>query len=340
MENKWIDLRTLDFFKLRFYEKLGNMFKWKSDDIEIPHNIETFCRVYGSIGYDLKKKKWCVGWCNGQRDDLGNPLVYCSHSLATNVESWNANVGEDVILLYNNSLHASDAPIIEWYTDLIKETDISMKFQIINSRLLPILAVSDDRVKKEVENLFESIRAGRPFVHIPPSLYVFLPFAYLIYKMEYEWRHYTDLLQEIKAIDILDNAAIDKMQYLSSFNDNINKRLYNEFGIDIDIKDKRAQVNSQELQAFQDVNTLNYLSYYEERLDFCKRMKDAGINIQKADIPFEVIPCPVFAEEPNEEEIENPDAARELMLNLDEKDPEPEPKEDGKEGEENVSENN
>ena len=311
MENKWIDLRTLDFFKLRFYEKLGNMFKWKSDDIEIPHNIETYCRVYGSIGYDLKRKKWCVGWCNGQRDDLGNPLVYCAHSLATNVESWNANVGDDVILLYNNSLHASDAPIIEWYTDLIKETDISMKFQIINSRLVPILAVSDDRIKKEVENMFDCIRAGRPFVVT------------------------TDLLQEIKAIDILDNAAIDKMQYLSSFNENINKRLYNEFGIDIDIKDKRAQVNSQELQAFQDVNTLNYLSYYEERLDFCKRMEDAGIKI-------ECIPCPVFAEEPNETEIDNPDAARELMLNLDSNnpDPEPEPEEDGKDGEENVSENN
>ena len=309
MENKWIDLRTLDFFKLRFYEKLGNMFKWKSDDIEIPHNIETFCRVYGSIGYDLKKGKWCVGWCNGQRDDLGNPLVYCAHSLATNVESWNANVGDDVILLYNNSLHASDAPIIEWYTDLIKETDISMKFQIINSRLVPILAVTDDRIKKEVENMFDCIRAGRPFVVT------------------------TDLLQEIKAIDILDNTAIDKMQYLSSFNENINKRLYNEFGIDIDIKDKRAQVNSQELQAFQDVNTLNYLSYYEERLDFCKRMEYAGIKI-------ECIPCPVFAEEPNEEEIENPEEARELMMNLDEKALDPEPEEDGKDGEENVSENN
>lgn len=309
MENKWIDLRTLDFFKLRFYEKLANLFLWKSDDIEIPHNIETFCRVYGSIGYDLKRKKWCVGWCNGERDDLGNPKIYCAHSLGTNVESWNANVGEDVILLYNNSLHASDAPIIDWYCDLLKETDISMKFQIINSRLVPILAVSDDRIKKEVENMLDCIRAGRPFVVT------------------------TDLLQEIKAIDILDNAAIDKMQYLSSFNENINKRLFNEFGIDIDVKDKRAQVISTELNAFQDVNSLNYLSYYEERLDFCKRMKDAGINI-------EVIPCPIYAEEPNQEEIENPDAARELMMQTDPEVPNEPTEEDGKDGEENVSEDN
>lgn len=308
-KHEWIDIRTLDFFKLRFYEKLGNLFKWESDDIKIPHNIETLMRVYGSIGYDKSKNKWCVGWCNGERDDLGNPKIYCAHSLGTNVESWNANVDSDVVLCYNNSLHASDAPIIEWYTEMIKETDISMKYQIINSRLIPILAVTDDRMKKEAELMFENIKAGKPFVIS------------------------TDVLEDIKSIDIIDNANIEKMQYLTSFNESLNKRLFNEFGIDVEnVKDKRAQVNSLELNAFEDVNALNYLSYYEERLDFCKRMKDIfGIEIR-------VIPCPIYADEPNEKEIENPELARELMQ--ENEDPEPAPEENGKDGENDVSENN
>ena len=172
----------------------------------------------------------------------------------------------------------------------------ALKYQIINSRLIPILAVTDDRMKKEAELMFENIKAGKPFVIS------------------------TDVLEDIKSIDIIDNANIEKMQYLTSFNESLNKRLFNEFGIDVEnVKDKRAQVNSLELNAFEDVNALNYLSYYEERLDFCKRMKDIfGIEIR-------VIPCPIYADEPNEDEIENP---------------EPAPEENGKDGENDVSENN
>lgn len=304
-----IDVRNLDFFQLRFYEKLNNLFLWKSDDVEIPHIFETLCRVYGSIGYDLKKKKWCVGWCSGQRDDLGNPVVYCAHSLGTNVESWNAEVGKDVILCYNNSLHASDSPIIDWYCELLKQCDISIKYQVINSRLIPILAVTDDRMKKECEEVFKNLKAGKPCIIT------------------------TDILEDIKTVDIIDNSNIEKMQYLTSFNESLNKRLFNEFGIDIDIKDKRAQVNTEELKAFDDVNTLNYLSYYEERLEFCKRMKDAGIHI-------ECIPNPVYADEPNDEEINDPEKARELVEIQEEKE---NPESDGidwKDGENDVSETN
>lgn len=291
IKKEWIDVFELDFFQLRFYEKLGNLFRYKSDAIEIPHNFETYLRIYGSIGYDIKRKKWCVGWTNGERDDLGNPKIYCAHDLATNVSSWNAKVGEEVILCYNNSLHASDSPIIDWYCELLKQCDISIKYQVINSRLIPILAVTDDRMKKECESLFENLKAGKPCIIT------------------------TDILNDIKAIDIIDNANIEKMQYLTSFNESLNKRLFNEFGIDIDIKDKRAQVNSQELKAFEDVNTLNYLSYYEERMDFCKRMTDAGF-------PIDCIPSPVYADEPNQEEIENPEKAREFMLEKEEPAPE------------------
>lgn len=303
---EWVDVFQLDYFQLRFYEKLNNLFHYKTD-LEMPHNFETYLRIYGSIGFDLKNKRWVVGWSNGQRDELGNPITYCAHTLATNHQAYNLEVGKEVILCYNNSLHASDSPIIEWYCSMIKECDISIKYQIINSRLIPILAVTDDRMKKEAEEIFKNIKAGAPCIIT------------------------TDLIQDIKTVDIIDNGNLDKMQYLTSFNENINKRLFNEFGIDIDLKDKRAQVNSTELQAYEDVDTLNYLSYFEERLDFCKRMTEAGYTM-------ECIPSPIYADEPNEKEIEDPKAARELMEAASEEKSE-EAEEDGskrKEGEDDV----
>lgn len=281
-KRQWFDLFLLESFELRFYEKLSKLFNYESNDIEIPRNMEVYLRFYGSIGYAPKIKKWVVGWANGERDNLGNPINYLCYNLATNKESYNLKVGEDVILCYNNSLHASDAPIIEWFCDLMRETDISIKCQILNSRLIPMVSVSNDGVKKQIEEAFKDYHAGKPIVIT------------------------SGLADEINVLDIIDNRNIEKMQYLTAFYEDLTKRLFNEFGINIRTKDKAAQVNNPELSAFDDLNTINYLSNYQERLDFEKRMNEAGID-------FRCIPSPIFAEEPNDEEIEDPEAARELM---------------------------
>lgn len=299
-KQQWFDLFLLESFELRFYEKLAKLFDYKSKEIKIPHNLEVYLRFYGSIGYAPKLKKWVVGWANGERDDEGNPIHYLCYNLATNKTAYDLKVGEDVILCYNNSLHASDAPIIEWFCDLMRETDISIKCQILNSRLIPMVSVSSDAVKKQIEEAFKDYHAGKPIVIT------------------------SSLADDINVLDIIDNRNIEKMQYLTSFYEDLTKRLYNEFGINIRTEDKRAQVNNPELAAFDDLNTINYLSNYQERLDFAKRMKEAGID-------FECIPSPVFAEEPNEEEIEDPEAARELMQDEEKK----EGGEDGSNPEEN-----
>ena len=296
MRKEYIDLFELDFFKARFLEKLNNLFLWESDSITIPRNMESFLRAYGSIGYAPKLKKFVCGYADMVKDDSNEPINYYCWNLATNKKSYTLKIGEDVILCWNNSLHLSDLPIINWYCDMIKECDISMKCQILNTRLIPVVAATDDDVKKQIEEAYKGILMGKPVVIT------------------------AELIDELKSVPVTDNTALDKMQYLTSFNESINKRLYGEFGIEVDNKDKRAQVNNDELHGEKDLLTLNYLSYYMERKDFVERLKDAGIDVT-------CIPSPIFATEPNNEEIENPEAARELM----EPEPEPEPAEPEKE---------
>ena len=311
MDRNFIDILELDFFQLRFLEKLNNLFHYESDSIIIPHNLEYYFRLYGSVGYYIKGKRFVCGYVNeGSRDENGNPTQYNAWDLSTNKRSYNLKIGEEVIVGYNNALHFSDRAIIDYYCNLLKEIDVSIKYQIINSRLVPILAVSDDRLKKEAENMFESVQAGRPFVIC------------------------TDLMEDLKTLDIIDNQNIDKMQYLTSTHEAISKRLFNEFGIDAESIDKRAQVNNLELAGQKDVTCLNFLSYVEERYAFCERMREAGIDIR-------CIPSPIYATEPNEEEIKDPEAARELMEEIANPEPEPEPApeepEEKKEGEDDGS---
>ena len=287
------------FFEARFYEKIGNLFKWEGD-IEFPGRFEFLLRLYGSIGYSIPDKTWYVGITDGRTDDLGKPIGYNGHKLSTNKEAKKFDIGKDFILLWNNTLHLSDSPIIQWYSDLLKEGDISLKCQLINSRNIPIIAASDDDLKNQIVKALNGVYAGKPFVIT------------------------TDRMQEANTIDILDPSMVDKLQYLTAFSDEIKKRLYSEFGISINNEDKRAQVSIEELQKEDDLITLNYLSYYESRLKFVEEMKAAGINIS-------VTPSPIFATEPTKEQIDDPEEYKE---ELKEKEESPVPAEDesGKEG--------
>ena len=308
MKKEYIDIFTLDFFKARFFEKLNNLYQWKSDDVTIPRNLETFLRLYGSIGYAPKLKKWVCGYVDMVKDDDNEPLNYYCWNLATNKKSYTLKVGEEVILCWNNSLHLSDLPIVNWYCDLMKECDISMKCQILNTRLIPVVAATNDNVKNQIEAAYKDILMGKPCVIT------------------------TDLIQDLKTIEVTDNTALDKMQYLTSFYESLNKRLYGEFGIEVDSKDKRAQINNEELHGEKDLVTLNYLSYYMERLAFLEALQEIGVKV-------ECIPNPIYATEPNKEEIEDPEAAREL-LNAQEEITNPETQEETKEGEEDGKDDN
>ena len=104
--------------------------------------------------------------------------------------------------------------------------------------------------------------------------------------------------------------------------------MYGEFGIEIKNEDKRAQVSVEELKKEEDLISLNYLSYYEARLKFVDEMKAAGINIS-------VTPSPIYASEPTEEEIEDPEIIEEKT----EEEPEPMEEKPG-ESEETTDEKN
>lgn len=253
--------------------RLAKYFIWKSESLDIPRNIELLLRRNGSIGYDLIHNKWVEGTFSGEVDDLNEPVLYICHTLATSKKTYELRNGIEVIVCRNNALATSDYDNILYNANLRTENDISTYFQLVNSRNIPVLVANNDQVKKEIERVFDNIEAGKPVVVT------------------------TDMLSQVEVLDITDKSAIEKLQCLTSFDEVLLKREMNLFGATLDVKDKKAQVNSMELQAFDDYTTLSFLANYEERKDFCEKMKEAGYTI-------ECIRNPIFSDEPTDEDIE------------------------------------
>ena len=288
MDSKRDYYRIKDFYKSKELEKAAYAFKWKSDDIPIPRNIEVILTLGGSIGWDFTHEKWVMGNFTGQVDDLNEFVEYVGMTLATNKETYHLKNNDEVIVCGNNALYLPDEPLYDWYAGFSEDIDISMYFQLINSRNIPALMADSDAKAKQIQKAFEKIQAGVPVVIT------------------------TDIFDSTELIDLTDKSLIEKMQYLSSFYGETDKRFANLRGIDVNTLDKRAQVTSSELDQFSDVTSNNFIAMYEARLEFCEKMKERGINI-------EVVRNPIYADEPKKEEIESEEAqeeARESEENL------------------------
>lgn len=263
--------------QVHILNQLNFNFRWKSNipEIIIPRNYEILNRILGITGFLKSEKVFCK-------------LAPVKLDANNDVDEWNAlgfgtkpvNYGKqdkyNVIPCYNNPLGLPDIGEINYFAYEKSQNDISRMYQLVNSRNIPWLKTDSDKVKQEVEKAMKAYRAGKPFVIS------------------------TRLIDELQKLDILDPNNIAKMEYLTSYDEVLDKNIANRFGASLDIKDKKAQVNNAELKAYDDITTMNYLVNYECRLEFVNKMKEAGFDI-------DVIASPIFADEPDEDEINNPD---------------------------------
>ena len=262
-------------YRWLYLNQLETYYKWDSPDIPILHLLETELRERGQIGYDLIHKCWVSAHETKTLDKNNEYEKYnCWTFNTTEKESYELTNHTEVVILRNNYLAQSDTPIIDFFASMAEDTDISIYYQLVNSRNIPMLQVETDAQKRAIESALKQVAAGKPAVITAKTL------------------------EGIKPVDILDPNAISKMEYLSNFNEILEKRRINIFGASLDSKDKAAQVTSTELKAYDDITTISFLSNYECRQDFCKEMAENGITIS----------CtrnPIFADEPSDRDISN-----------------------------------
>lgn len=262
-------------YKDEFYRKLDRLFIWESENEEFkfPKRMELLLHQRGSLGYDLIHKCWVKGYWDGVVDENNDYTTYVCTTLSTNPQSYSLTNHKEVVVCGNNTIYTDDNYDNKWYANILEETDISIYYQLINSRNIPMLASADDNIKKEVEIAFKKLKAGKPVVIT------------------------TGLMDEVKTLDILDPNSIEKISTLDNFHEEMLKRWCNKYGVDVETKEKKAQVNTMELDSFGDYSSLNFLEMYEARLEFVEEMNENGYNIS-------CVRNPIYWDEPTDTDIE------------------------------------
>lgn len=277
-KNELKALREKASHELPYFEKAlerdSILFKWKSENLKLPFQPEILLTLYGALGYDIKNGRWVTGSFNNIRDEYGDFTEFVAITLDTEKkDSYILKNHDDVIVCGNTPLYRDYNDEREFYAYYKSETDKSIFCQLINSRLNKAILAETDPKKKQIEKAFEAVKEGLPVVLV------------------------TSLLENLETIDLTDPDDIEKMQYLSGFYSTVEKRESNDLGIDLENIEKRAQVTTEEIKQYNDYTTLEFLQMYEMRLNFVEEMKEAGFNI-------EIVPNPVFYDEPKKSDID------------------------------------
>lgn len=266
---------------LRMFNRLNYYFKWKSEEgdgleqITIPRNLEIILRMAGLMCFLKDEKKFAIAQIV-KFNNYNEPTQINAITLGTEEKKNYSLTQDQCILLFNNALGFSDLPEIKFMAYEKAQTDLSRMYQLINSRLIPLLETDSDKALEQIKKMIKDVKAGKPGIVL------------------------TSIMDEVKKLDYLDPNAIAKMEYLTAYDEILDKHIANRFGASLDSKDKKAQITTDELKAYDDLTTSDYLANYEPRIEFCEKMREAGFAI-------ECVPNPIFKDEPTAEEIEDPD---------------------------------
>ena len=263
-----------ELYKARALEKAITLFKWKAEEITLPLNPEFYLTEMGALGFKKDTKEWIKGTFTGLLDKNGDFVEFVGTDLSSTPVTYKLKNHKEVIVCGNTPLYRPYVEERDYFSEMKAEADTSIYCQLINSRLNKVILAENDQKKKQIEKAYQSIKMGYPLVLV------------------------TNLLENLDIKDLTDSEDIEKMQYLSTFYQQIEKREANYQGIDLDVMDKRAQVSTTEIKQYDDVTTTDFLVMYEARLKFIEEMKENGYNI-------DIIPNPIYFDEPTKEDIDN-----------------------------------
>lgn len=266
---------TMPYY-LKSVERDAILFTWKSntEGFSVPVQPEILLTSEGALGWDKKNGAWVVGSSTGMYDKLGDIQSFVCRTLDnTDMQGYTLKNHTEVIMCGNTPLYRSFDAERTYYSNIKKETDISIRSQLLLSRISKAIVAENDNKAKQIREAFKDIEEGKILVLT------------------------TSLMEELNILELTDPDDIEKMQYLSSFYQTIEKREANDFGIDLELIDKRAQVTSNEIKQYDDVTTLEYLIMFESRQHFVKEMKENGFDI-------EIIRNPIFFDEPTKKDVD------------------------------------
>lgn len=250
-------------------EKIGNLYDIKGDIATQSAHILQMAYINGHCGCaKLKDGKYYVGIGSFTGNIMPNGLMKEYTITYPNGDVISGEVGKDIVIFNWYNTYSSNLLFEKTTSNLLTETDISIKYLIMNSRLCPIPIVENEQEKKSLEDVLKKMYDGIP----------------LIFKRKQKSDIFEQGQNVKQTLDITQPNAMIYLQNLSRFRDELIIRWCMEHGIVVTSRDKGAQLNESELNAFADYSAISADDTYNNLLRFasdCKNIFNIDVEVAR-----------------------------------------------------------
>ena len=212
-----------------------SMFKYTGLPDSLPQrNLELMLQTNGFIAIPipdkvpaLKGKLYAFSEgasLGGERDVYYMPTI-CN--IASPALNWSASlkIGEECIVIPNDSLYIGLLPMFSRYASMLAENDVTIRLADINARIINLLSAPDDRTRKSAEQYLKDVENG--------NLGVIADNAFL---------------EGIKSQPYASSGSTNNITQLIELQQYLKAGWYNDVGLNANYNMKRESINSEEAQ--------------------------------------------------------------------------------------------
>ena len=268
----------------RIGEKRICMFEYKNLPKEIKNRsqfIELYLMHGGVCGFGKWKSTnpavngtygFCIGNPSGEPDpyNIGTNFVGAANQsemcggLSDDLTIGN-NLGDNVVLCYNNSLMCPDFEI-RWFAELLTEIDISIRVLVLNARACKVSKVSSSIEQAKLQECFNSTEDGKPHVYFSDDS---------VEKL------LTGEEELNNVMDLTDATLSDKIQYLVKLKDDVERWFHTDYGHAMDTSGKLAQQSVEEINKSAGIAYITPNDMLNCRKKFVAEINETfGLNIE------------------------------------------------------------
>lgn len=139
------------------------MFDYKNLPETIPaRNLEMMLQLNGNVFFTKVRGDFYVftGGLGGEPDVYYEPTIYTVANPYLNY-SKNMVIGDDGILIRNDSYGVGLLPLFKKYAALLAENELTMRIADVNNRIMFLLSAADDRTKASAEKFMDDVSKGK-----------------------------------------------------------------------------------------------------------------------------------------------------------------------------------
>lgn len=247
-----------------------SMFKYTGLPDSLPQrNLELMLQTNGFIAIPIPEKvpalkgklyAFVEGASLGGEKDVYYMPTICN--IASPALNWRASlkIGEECIVIPNDSLYIGLLPMFSRYASMLAENDVTIRLADINARIINLLSAPDDRTRKSAEQYLKDVENG--------NLGVIADNAFL---------------EGIKSQPYASSGSTNNITQLIELQQYLKAGWYNDVGLNANYNMKRESINSEEAQLNDDALlplALDMLNMRKIGFDIVNRLCGYNIGVE------------------------------------------------------------